>query len=109
MKNQAVLVKGVDFDFQDASPLTIYEIAQSFGGDAYYDSPAQRVTYMLENICVVPMNKLSKVHEELNEIGRSIEELYGCRYLGNELYLSTSEEEAKRLAELGTDFYFRHV
>jgi hypothetical protein len=109
MNDHEVLIKGVDFDFQHASPLTIYEIAKAFGGDGYYDSPAQRVTYMLENPCMVPIDKLSKIHADMSEIGRNTEKVYGCKYIGNELYLNTSAEGAKRLSELGIHFHLRHV
>ena len=109
MNTHEVLVKGVDFDFQDASPVMIDQIADYIGGDSYYNPSEQRVTYMFEDPYMVQMGKLEKIHAGMSEIGRSAEELYGCRFVGNELYLSTSEEGAIRLSELGIDFYFRYV
>jgi hypothetical protein len=109
MNTYEVLVNGVDFDFQDASPLMIDQIADDFGGESYCEHLGQRVTYMFQNPYLVPMSKLEKIQANMSEIGRSTEELYGCKYVGNELYLCTNEEGAISLSELGIDFYFRHV
>ena len=109
MNTYEVLVKGVDFDFQNASPLIIQQIADDFGGENYYEPSEQRVTCMFQNSYVVPLGRLENIHAIMSDVGRSAEDLYGCRYVGNELYLSTSEEGAIRLSELGIDFYFRHV
>lgn len=109
MKNLEVLVKGVDFDFQYASMHTLNQIAGEFGGEIHFDPSDQRVTYMFTDPYVVPINDICKVQEKFSELGRSAGERYGCLYVGNELYLSTSQEGAIKLSEIGIDFYFRYV
>lgn len=109
MNDHLAVVKGVDFDFQEASQKTINQIANEFGGESYFDPFDQRVTYMFNDPYVVPLSKIEDIHESLCEIGRSTEERHGCRYIGNELYLSTSEEGVIRLSELGIDFHLRYV
>ncbi len=109
MNDHLAVVKGVDFDFQEASQETINQIANEFGGESYFDPFDQRVTYMFNDPYVVQLSEIEDIHESLCELGRHAEERYGCRYIGNELYLSTSEEGVIRLSELGIDFHLRYV
>ncbi|NBS75157.1 MAG: hypothetical protein EBS66_16960 [Betaproteobacteria bacterium] len=109
MKNCEILIKGVDFDFQYASVHTLKQIADEFGGESRFEPSDQRVTYMFNDPYVVPINDIAKVHEKFSELGRSAGKRYGCKYVGNELYLTTSQEGAIQLLEVGIDFYFRHI
>jgi hypothetical protein len=97
------LVKGVDFDFQDDSLMAIDPIADDFGCESYIDPSVQTVTYQFQNPYLVPMVKLRKFYENTINFGQSADELYRCRYVGDELYLSTNDEGAIRLSELGID------
>jgi len=104
MKNYEILIKGVDFDFQGASKKTLNQITNEFGGESRFDFSNQRVTYMLSDPYVVPVSKLVEIHKQLNQIGKSVSKRFGCRYVRNEIYLTTDHETVDKLLEIDIDF-----